>query len=337
MGELPIGELRAAIDAVFDLGPLDRAAIRLANSGAMGRIWHVDTGDARYAVKEYFWGVDQTNLRRETALQAASAVVGVRFPTAHPTRDGHLVGALPEHVGGAQLRAFTWVSGSPVDITAPDAPERLGELLAHLHDTAPPAPEEPDPWYEVVSDQQGWDELCAAAETARAPWSAQLRGALPALRSLAAMTGTTAPGERIVCHLDLQPGNLLQDDAGWVLLDWDNTGPGRADRELAATLLRWFGHGQPLDLAASARALRCYRNTGGPADLAAPDVLAMHAATTANFILAMARLALDATADPDRRGDAAIHLGSTLAGLPGPDDYHRLRAVGGHGRAGAAG
>ena len=109
--------------------------------GALGQIWRLDVGSARYALKEIFAEPPSEALvAAELAFARRAAAAGVRLPASHPDRDGRYLLAAP---GGTWLRLYDWVDLRPVDLTAPATPQQLGALLARLHRCAPAATVEP--------------------------------------------------------------------------------------------------------------------------------------------------------------------------------------------------
>jgi Ser/Thr protein kinase RdoA (MazF antagonist) len=200
--------------------------------GALGRIWRVDVGPKRFALKEIFAGApSEAVIEAELAFTRRAAEAGVRLPASHPDRAGrHLVAGRD----GTVLRLYDWVDLRPVDRTAPGTPGELGILLARLHRCAPATAAEPSgPWYDQVPAADDWAEV----STSDTPWAARLAGLLTTLPELCAAGTPADPGELILCHRDLHPDNVLADPGGtMVVLDWDNFGPAAPARELAKAL-----------------------------------------------------------------------------------------------------
>jgi Ser/Thr protein kinase RdoA (MazF antagonist) len=316
--------------ALCDLFGLDAAGadVTPVGRGAMGRIWRLTAGGAAYAVKEHLWGVDERAVARGAAFQQAAAAAGVRSPRNVPTSGGGLVGHLPAALDGSGVRLYDWQEGPVARPDEARTPERLGELLARLHGLALAAPDPPDPWYETV-EEVDWDRLAGTA-AARRPWQEQLAASLPGLRRLASLVTPSDPDDRIMCHLDVQCSNVVVTDRGWVLLDWDDTGAGCADRELAMALLRWFTAGG-VDGAAIGRTMAAYRAAGGTAVPEPDRSFAMQAASCVNFVAAQARLALDDTY-AEHHADAEERLMNVLTALPDVaayDEVVRFAAAGG--------
>jgi hypothetical protein len=110
--------------------------------GALGQIWRLEIGSARYALKEIFAEPPtEASIQAELAFARRAAEAGVRVPVSHPDRQGRYLLTAP---GGRWLRCYDWIDLHPVALTAPDTPRQLGALLARLHRCAPAAAAEPD-------------------------------------------------------------------------------------------------------------------------------------------------------------------------------------------------
>ena len=105
-----IGYVRHAFDWNAEV------AISVGPRGALGQIWRLDVGPARYALKEIFAEPPSGALMAaelEFARRAVSA--GVRLPASHPDRDGNYLLTAPD---GTRLRLYDWVDLRPVDLSA---------------------------------------------------------------------------------------------------------------------------------------------------------------------------------------------------------------------------
>lgn len=286
--------------------------------GALGQIWRLDAGPARYALKEIFAEPpSEALIEAELAFARRAAKVGVRLPASHPDRAGRHLLTAP---GGTWLRLYDWVDLRPVDLRAHATPRELGTLLARLHRCAPatavePGGGPPDPWYHRVPALHEWAEAAASG----AVWAARLADRLTSLPELCAPVGPPDPDGLIVCHRDLHPENILADPTGaLVVVDWDNLGPAAPGRELARALFDWFCDGPTADLDAMRGMYEAYVRAGGPGRLTEPADFSMLLASRLNFLLVQLGIAIDPRAEPRHREWAEREIDEALRILPTP-------------------
>jgi Ser/Thr protein kinase RdoA (MazF antagonist) len=291
--------------------------------GALGQIWRLEVGQARYALKEIFAEPpSQALIEAELAFARQAARAGVRLPASRPDREGRHLLTAP---GGEWLRLYDWVDLRPVELTAPGTPGELGALFARLHRCAPamvvePGGEGPSPWYDRVPAVHAWAEVSATD----AVWAGRLADRLATLPELCAAVGPADPAELIACHRDLHPENVLTDPAGeLVVVDWDNLGPATPARELARALFDWFCDPSP-DLDAMRAMYEAYVREGGPGRITEAADFSMLVASWLNFLLVQARVALDARAERRHREWAEREIDEMLRILPTP---HQLADV----------
>src|SRR4051812_20036710 len=108
MAEELVTQLREAFgwdeDVVVSAGP----------RGALGQVWRVEAGSARYALKEIFARPpSEAVIAAEMAFARRAAGAGVRLPASHPDRSGRLLHAAH---GGMWFRLYDWVDLQPVDL-----------------------------------------------------------------------------------------------------------------------------------------------------------------------------------------------------------------------------
>ncbi|MBE1584125.1 phosphotransferase enzyme family protein [Nonomuraea angiospora] len=308
--------------------------------GALGQIWRLDVGPARYALKEIFGEPpSEALIEAELAFGRRAAEAGVRLPAGHRDRDGRHLLSAPG--GGTWLRLYDWVDLRPVDLAARATPGELGALLARLHRCAPAAATEPDggppdAWYHQVPTEQEWPRVenhqvpaeeerpraeCpqGPAERAGVAWAGRLAERVATLPELCAAVAPADPAELIVCHRDLHPENVLADPSGaLVVVDWDNLGPAVPGRELARALFDWFCDGPDADLDAMRAMYEAYVREDGPGRIRQAADFSMLLAGRLNFLLAQTRVALDPGAERRHREWAEREIDEALRILPTP-------------------
>jgi Ser/Thr protein kinase RdoA (MazF antagonist) len=309
-----VGYLREA----FGWGEDVDVMVREGPRGALGRIWRLEVGSARYALKEIFTRPPPERLiEAELAYARVAAGAGVRLPASYPDREGRHLLAAP---GGTWLRLYDWIDLRPVEPTEQASPGELGTLLARLHGCAPatavePGGGPPDPWYDHVPARHAW----AQAATSGTAWAARLADRLTMLPQLCAAVSPADHAELIVCHRDLHPENIFADPAGeLVVVDWDNLGPAAPGRELARALFDWFCDGPTADLEAMRGMYEAYVRAGGPGRITQPADFTMLLACRLNFLLVQAGIALDPLAEPRHREWAEREIDEALQILPTP-------------------
>jgi Ser/Thr protein kinase RdoA (MazF antagonist) len=311
-----VKELTAYVREAF--GWDDEVVVSAGPRGALGQVWRLEVGLARYALKEIFADPPSAALiEAELAFARRAAEAGVRLPMSYPDRAGRYLLAAP---GGTWLRLYDWVDLRPVELTAPATPRELGVLIARLHRCAPVAVAEPtggppDPWYDRVPALTEWTQARASG----AVWAARLADRLTGLPELCTAVGPADPAGLIVCHRDLHPENVLTDSTGaLVVVDWDNLGPAAPARELARALLDWFCDGPRIDIEGVRGMYQAYVGEGGPGRITEPTDFSMLLACRLNFLLVQATTAINPRAEPRHREWAEREIDQALRILPTP-------------------
>jgi Ser/Thr protein kinase RdoA (MazF antagonist) len=304
--------------AAFGLAASPGASISALSRGAAGRIWCLDLGADRYAVKELFVELDEESVSRDVRFTAHLQAAGIQLPGSVPGRCGRFVVPLAGDAGDSWLRLYRWIDGIPADLADAGLAARIGDLLGRLHAHALPAECAPDPWYETVPGPAAWDQLADAARTQGASWSQALAVHLGLLADLAELVAPVARDQMVTCHRDLHPDNVLVDGSGdLILLDWDDAGPACPGQELAGLLAFWHVHdGGRADDAAVVRTLAAYRSAGGPGRLRDERSFSMYIASRMNFLHSQASVALEPATAPEHHQYAVSEIWDTITRLP---------------------
>ena len=200
-----VAQARTAFGWAGDIG------VSAGPRGALGQIWRLEIGSARYALKHIFdEPPTEASIRVELNLIDRAREAGVRAAASHAARDGTYLLTARD---GTWFRCYDWLDLRPVAVGAPGTAHRLGALLAGLHRCAPAASVEPngdgppDPWYDRVPLPREWEPALMSG----APWAARLNDGLAMLPQACAAVRAVDPARLILCHRDLHPENVFVD------------------------------------------------------------------------------------------------------------------------------
>ncbi|MFJ9714179.1 phosphotransferase enzyme family protein [Streptomyces sp. NPDC101234] len=295
--------------------------------GALGQIWKLSGNGSSWAIKELLFGCDEEQVRREAALRNAAENLGIASPRLIPNRHGTHVSQLTPSSGGPYVKLYDWVDGTAADASDPDILDWFGRTMALLHTAGEGASETPGSWYEQCPQDADWKDLHKKVHQAGLPWSDALgRFIDTSAAELAHWVTASDPGNLVTSHLDLQPQNVLVRPNGPVLLDWDNTGPISAERELARAVYVWSGRNQA-NTDSARRLMRAYQSAGGRATITGPQCFSMLFATDLNFIYVQAECAIDPTVTAAQREFASNQVVASLRSLPDLTAVSRLTAA----------
>ena len=281
--------------------------------GKQGQVWCLDTQLGRWAVKETFRPLHESEITGAAEFQEAVRATGVLVPRVIRSTEG----ALLARVNRTQVRVYAWVELLAPDIDAD--PVLIGRTVGGIHRVRRSTREPLDEWYSAPVGADRWDRLVAELRAARAPFSeslAQMRDELIALEEW------IEPARRLqTCHRDLWADNILPTPAGDVcVIDWDGCGPADPSQELACVLFE-FGSGSP----GRTRALyRAYVDADGPGRVENTGCFSMLIAQLGHIGEAACRDWLQPNARSPRRADSASWFAELVER---PHHRHVLREI----------
>lgn len=289
----------AEVAEAFALGA-DAVLTGPVASGRLGDIWRLSSDGGDFAVKDARFPLDPQEVAADAAYQDVVRRHGIPMPAVVRTPTSEVLALLES----GPVRVYEWV-----DVLAADRrldPLAVGALVAGIHRVRVPATGPVDPWYVEPVGEPAWRDLLARLRTAGAPFADRLDALVPGVLEVEALLVDTPPVQ--VCHRDLWADNLRRSPRdGFVVLDWENAGPGVPAGELASTMFE-FGVGDPGRM----RALHsAYVAADGPARLRGPGDLTVLIAQTGHIAEAGCERWLAAETD-EGRADNADWVGEFL-------------------------
>ncbi|MBT8079938.1 MAG: phosphotransferase [Gammaproteobacteria bacterium] len=236
-------------------------------------VFRVDHDGGRHALRMHRAGYHSDDeLRSELQWMQALQDAGIRTPTVVPTQAGelfvkHAAAGLP---GSIQVDLFEWISGEQIGSVEDGISDQaeaekifgtIGEIAAQVHNQAAawslPADFTRHAWDEdgLAGDNPFWGrfwELGAATDAQRALLK---RVKDVVYQDLKAMPKT--PDTYSMIHADFAPENLMMDENGVRLIDFDDAGFGWHLFEIATSV--YFLREDPAFDAILAATIRGYR------------------------------------------------------------------------------
>lgn len=258
----PPDGLAEAIADEYGLGTVTTAMTPIRYE-YMGRRWQLQTEAGRFVVRPVFDWIDDRQSEVAVDLQERAREAGVLSPVPVRAPDGTFV----RRVHDQTWRVEQWMDLGPIPVVPvrTDVAQRVGSVLAAIHEVAPPT-DRPiqGQWVSPTDrpDARQWQALLDRARGAGVPWADELAALSPTIAELSGVTAEPAPESVVITNCDigveavrLGPGSEL------VVMHWDFAGPMLPEWELAGAFFQWTKAGKNLE---AARALRAgYRERCG--------------------------------------------------------------------------
>lgn len=323
-GPLDVAEpaLARQIAARFGLGEVTGALRAVSRPDEIGRRWSLETDRGRWAPRTVDDVYPVTDGEDDTRFQEAAARAGVTLPA--PVRS--TTGAAVEEIEGNRWRVYQWLHSGP-PLTAPvsaTVTRQVGDILAALHALRFPV-ENTCPWNAQLLAPTSWARLAEVAADRGVGWSAVLAAAVPTLVELESIGEGTPSAEPVLCHNNLNPGNVRLGAGGrLVVVGWEHASGLPPEWELAAALVNWAVNPGGGVNAAGARALvEGYRARAGAQPRLRLDTFRGAATGLLNYVAGQVDLALNAGTAEDRRY-ADRNVRHLLTHLPSRQTYEQV-------------
>jgi aminoglycoside phosphotransferase (APT) family kinase protein len=235
-------------------------------------------------------------------------------------------GAVVEAIEGSQWRVYEWLKSGP-PLAAPVSAtitRAVGDILATLHGLQVPV-NGICPWSSVRFAPMSWAELADVAAAKDAGWAPVLTAAVPTLVGLQSIGDGTPPGEPVLCHNNLSPGNVRAGAGGRLIVTgWEHANGLPPEWELSAALVNWAVNPGGGVNGAGARALvDGYRARAGSLPPLSLATFRGCATALQNYVAGQVDMALNPSGDEDvRYADRNVrHL---LTHLPSRETFQQV-------------
>jgi aminoglycoside phosphotransferase (APT) family kinase protein len=314
--------LAREIASRFELGAVNGPMRSVSRPDESGQRWLLQTDLGQWAPRTVDDVFPVTDGEANARFQEAAAQAGVTLPTPVRSRTGAVV----ETIEGHQWRVYERLHAGP-PLTAPVSATityAVGEILAITHALRFPAAGI-CPWNSMRLATIGWAELANGAAAKRADWAPLLAAAVPVLVELESIGADAAAGEPVLCHNNLNPGNVRLGPAGRLIVTgWEHANGLPPEWELSTALANWAVNPNGGINAAGLRALlEGYRAQAGSLPALSLDTFRGAATGLQNYVAGQINLALGAPGKDDKQVvDRSVrHL---LTHLPSRGTYERV-------------
>jgi len=170
-----------------------------------------------------------------------------------------------------------------------------------------------------------WAELADRAAANGAGWAPLLAAAVPTMAGLEALGDGVATGEPVLCHNNLNPGNvLLGPGEQLIVTGWEHAGGMPPEWELSAALASWAVNPNGGINTAGARALlEGYRKQAGSVPALSLETFRGAANGLQNYVAGQVGAALNTASKRDQRY-ADRNVRHLLTHLPSVETYERV-------------
>lgn len=314
--------LAQEIASRFSLGDVTGPLRSVSRPDEIGRLWVVQTNRGDWAPRTVDDVFPVTDGEDNARFQEAAARAGITLPAPVRSRTGAVV----EMIEGHQWRVYEWLHSAP-PLAAPVSAAItgvVGDMLAVIHALRLPVAGI-CPWSSMRLSTLSWPEFADLAAARGAGWAPLLAAAVPTLTDLEALGEGALTSEPVLCHSNLNPGNVRLGPHGRLIVTgWEHANGLPPEWELSAALASWAVNPNGGINAAGARALlEGYRERAGSLPALTLDTFRGAATGLQNYVAGQVGGALDAAGtDDERYADRSVrHL---LTHLPSAETYERV-------------